>query len=55
VQGKAPRLPRSLTFAARQDNGTSGQEESASENEGKHGERCTATVDEQSKTASDSL
>jgi putative transposase len=34
---------------------TSGQEESASENEGKHGERCTATVDEQSKTASDSL
>jgi putative transposase len=43
------------TFAARQDNGTSGQEESASENEGKHGERCTATVDEQSKTASDSL
>jgi putative transposase len=34
---------------------TSGQEESASENEGKHGERCTATVNEQSKTASDSL
>jgi putative transposase len=38
-----------------QKNGTSGQEESASDNEEKHGERCTATVDEQSKTASDSL
>jgi putative transposase len=38
-----------------QKNGTSGQEESASENEGKHGERCTYTVDEQSKAASNSL
>jgi predicted RNA-binding Zn-ribbon protein involved in translation (DUF1610 family) len=43
------------TFAARQDNSTSGQEGSASENEGKHGERCTSTVDEQSKAESNSL
>jgi putative transposase len=38
-----------------QNNSTFGQKGSASENEEKHGERCTATVDEQSKTASDSL
>jgi len=38
-----------------QDNGTSGQEESASEIEGKRGERCTSTVDERSNTASNSL
>ncbi len=35
-------------------NSTSGQEGSA-EQSGKHGERCTSTVDEQSKTASNSL
>jgi hypothetical protein len=34
---------------------TSGQEGSASENGEKRGERCTSTVDEQSKTASNSL
>jgi putative transposase len=38
-----------------QDNGTSGQEESASEIEGKRGERRTSTVDERSNTASNSL
>jgi putative transposase len=43
---KSEKCGGTTTATLEQDNGTSGQEESASEIEGKRGERCTSTVDE---------